>query len=86
MRQTYGGFYHDEKDLRKFQQALNKVADAVARGLGAATAVNSFELLSPPTFNVLEARWLTYRVERKQQPPRTVCLSVRCESLRASLA
>ncbi len=79
MTQTYGGFYHSEKDLHKFKQALDKIADAVARRLGAAMAVETFELLYPPTFNVLDARWLTYRVKRTRQPLRAVCLSVRSD-------
>ncbi|OJT09985.1 hypothetical protein TRAPUB_13531 [Trametes pubescens] len=75
-RQRLGILYHTQADLQTYQKALDEAADVVARGLGTATAVDTFDLLHSPMFPEVEARWITYRVERGQQPLRAVRLTM----------
>lgn len=67
-----------EEDLvHKFQETLDGVADAVARGLaGTAAAVETFALLIPENFD-LASVWREYRIVHGEDAAR----AVRCSSL-----
>ncbi|KAL1939446.1 hypothetical protein VTO73DRAFT_10002 [Trametes versicolor] len=69
-----GGFGHSLLEMARYQNALDDIANAVVRGLGAATSLETFKLLRPPNY-WLPSLWMPYRIERGEGPPHAVCLS-----------
>lgn len=70
---------HEEDLVHKFQETLDRAADAVARGLaGTPTVMETFALLIPENFDIASV-WREYHVVPGEEPARAMrCLPGVC--------